>query len=217
MGTEIIACETIRQELLAAAGRCGCRYPIRWIKSGLHNVPAQLHAVLQEELDACAGCERILLAFGFCGNAVAGLCGGTAELILPRADDCISLLCGSQERRAGFRETYFFTEGWLRGERTIWNEFQHTVDRYGEERAKQIFQVMLCHYRYCALLNTGCYPLEAAAEEVRRIARALGLEFISIEGTIACLEKLLTGPWDSASFLVVPPGCTLTSDLLTHL
>ena len=214
MRTEIIACETIRRELLAAASQCGCNFPIHWIESGLHNVPSQLHAALQEALDACGGCERVLLAFGFCGNAAVGLRGGAAELILPRADDCISLLCGSQERRAGFKAAYFFTEGWLRGERTIWHEFQHAAARYGEERAKRIFQTMLRHYQYCVLLNTGCFPLEAAAEEVERIARTLGLDFRTIEGTTAYLERLLTGPWNAASFLTVPPGGTLTSDLL---
>ncbi|MBD5161918.1 MAG: DUF1638 domain-containing protein [Oscillibacter sp.] len=214
MKTEIIACQTIRRELLAAAGNLGCTYPIHWIESGLHNVPAMLHDTLQKALDDCAGCERVLLAFGFCGNAAAGLHSDTAELVLPRVDDCISLLCGSVERRVGFRETYFFTEGWLSGERTIWHEFSHAAARYGEERAKRIFQSMLRNYRHCALLDTGCFPIEPAEKEVRRIAQALGLEFCSIEGTIAYLERLLSGPWEPEAFVVVPPGATLPQSQL---
>ncbi len=216
MKTNIIACRTLEQELRAAAARCGCTYEIRWIPSGLHNIPAQLRGALQESLDACGNCGRVLLAAGFCGNAVAGLRTHGAELIVPKVDDCISLLCGSQERRMNFRDSYFLTEGWLRGERTIWHEYEHTVEKYGEKRAKMIFQTMLHGYRYCAMLDTGCFPFEPVSQEVRRIAQALGLEYCVIEGTTAYLERLLRGPWRPEAFLTVPPYRILTSDMLAR-
>lgn len=44
-----------------------------------------------------AAFDRILLATGFCGDSFCGLETRHTELIIPRTDDCISLLLGSAE------------------------------------------------------------------------------------------------------------------------
>lgn len=214
MNTAVIGCRTIEKELTAAMEQTRLTYPIYWLEAGLHNVPQQLHQALQEQIDRCGDRERVLLAMGFCGNSVAGLRARGAELILPLADDCISLLCGSQEERLRYPETYFFTEGWLRGERTIWREYEYTLEKYGPQRGRRIFQAMLRNYRYCALLDTGCFDREAAGREVRRIAGELGLDYQVIPGTVSYLCQLLTGPWPADRFLTVPPRATLERNML---
>ncbi len=73
MKTVILACNTIRDELEKSASAADCRHPFIWIESGLHLVPDSLRKRVQEELDRISGVERVLLGFGFCGNAVAGL------------------------------------------------------------------------------------------------------------------------------------------------
>lgn len=214
MKTVIIGCETLERELSAAVRETACPYPVLWIQAGLHNVPEKLQLAVQEKIDSCTHYQRILLAMGYCGNSVVGLHTGEAELILPRADDCISILCGSQEKRLTFPETYFFTEGWLREERTIWQEYQYTAEKYGPKRAQRIFQTMLHNYRYCALLDTGCFDGAAVGGEVRRIADRLGLSYQVIPGTISYLCQLLTGPWPTDRFLTVPPHRVLERSLL---
>ena len=94
MNTAVIGCRTIEKELTAAMEQTRLTYPIYWLEAGPHNVPQQLHQALQEQIDRCGDRERVLLAMGFCGNAVCGLRSGPGELVIPRVDDCISLLLG---------------------------------------------------------------------------------------------------------------------------
>ena len=146
MNAMILACETIRDEIDRARELTSVDYPIVWVESGLHNHPEKLRAVLQEHLDSGNDYERILMAFGSCGNSVIGLKTGDYELVIPRVDDCISLMIGSVERRMVIGKaggTYFLTPGWLRGERNIWAEYEYSRDKYGEETARSIMEMML--------------------------------------------------------------------------
>ena len=129
-------------------------------------------------------------------------------MIFPRVDDCISLLLGSCKRRMEIsREhgTYFLTEGWLKGERNIWKEYEYTMDKYGEETGKEIFSMMLGNYRSLALLDTGCYSMEKAGAEAENIAKTLELEYKVLPATLDYMKKLLAGPWTEEEFLVIPP------------
>lgn len=218
MDTIIIGCKTLENELLQAVTDCSCNYEIRWIESGLHNFPRKLNTVLQELLDDCQGFSRILLAMGYCGNSIAGLRTRDFTLIIPRVDDCISLLLGSFQNRAALTKgegTYFLTDGWLKGERNLWWEYKYTLDKYGEEVGKEIFQTMLRSYKSLALLDTGCYPLEPAEEISRKIADTLGLRYKLLPATLEYLKQLLDGPWPENSFLTIPPFHTIDSNELT--
>lgn len=203
----IIGCRTLEQELTAAMEQTGCRYPVLWIESGLHNVPQRLCAAVQEAVDRCGGHTHVLMAMGFCGNSIAGVTTGAAPLILPRVDDCISLLLGSVQRRTALNKTggtYFFTEGWLRGERTILAEYRHAVDEYGEELADEVFRDMLRNYEKAALIDTGCFDRSAAAEETKKIARTFSLQYCEVPGTLTYIKELLSGPWPEERFVRIP-------------
>ena len=217
MKTAIIACKTIEDELSLAMRETGCAYPISWLESGLHNVPEKLLAALQETLDGLDA-DRVLLAMGFCGNSLAGLRVSSAELIVPRVDDCISLLLGSVQRRMEIsREyaAYFFTEGWLRGERNIWVEHQHMLETYGEELTEELEKSMFGHYRTLGLLDCGEKPVEPLIEATKMIAEGLHLQQQVIPASVGYLRELLTGPWPAVRFLTVRRGGEITEDQLT--
>lgn len=214
MNTAIVACGTLRDELEASCAFTGCTYPVHWIESGLHNYPDKLRERLQAVFDSLDGVERVLFAFGFCGNAVAGLQTRGFEAILPRVDDCISLVLGSTQARSRIQHTCFLTRGWLRGERTICDEYQYMIHKYGEETGREIFSVMPANYRYLGVIDTGCYALSDIEGTTEKIARTLGLEQKRLSGTKAYLCDLLTGPWPEGRFLVIPTDCTLHRDLL---
>ena len=213
MDTVMICCRTIEAELKKAMEHTGVSYPCVWVESGLHNVPAHLTNRLQQELDALDGkVERILLGFGFCGNAVAGLKTGNYQLIVPRVDDCITLALGSYRRRRELMQedsSYFLTQGWLQGERNIWVEYEYARKRYGEQRAQRIYQSMLSHYHRLLVVDTGAYELSQILPNTEMIAHELKLKHQVIQGSMNLFCRLLTGPWETDEFLVVPPHQTI--------
>ena len=206
MNPVIIACQTIENELLAAMNAEGVNYPIRWIESGLHNVPKLLNRRLQEELDACTGYDTVLLAMSFCGNCLIGLKTHGFRLVIPRSDDCITLLLGSIERRQENQYTYFLTKGWLNGERNIWVEYENCLKRYGEKRGKRIFDSLFANYKYIALVDTGAYDARSAEAEAKRIAEKLGLDFRKMEGSLDHLRLLLQEGWNEERFVLIAPN-----------
>ena len=216
METVLIGCRTLERELREASRRTGVCCPCVWVESGLHNVPARLTDRLARELERLpAGVGRVLLGFGYCGGAAAGLTTGPYELILPRADDCITLMLGSYRRRLEMmREegAYFLTQGWLDGERNIWEEFLYARRRYGEKQARRIFASMLSHYSRLAVVDTGVSDMEQLGQTTEMIARELGLRHQAVPGTLSLFERLLTGPWDDAHFLTAPPFTSITAD-----
>ncbi len=213
MHTKLIACQTLKNELNAALKRCQVSHEIIWIPSGLHNFPKKLNKALKEALNQCFDCSRVLMAMGFCGNSLTGLETGDYSLIIPRVDDCISLLLGSLVNKKKLPDnlnTYFMTEGWIKGERNIWVEYEHSLEKYGEETGKEIFDMMFSHYKYIALLDTGCFPLQENQKESQRIAAALNLQHKVVPAQTTYLEELLKGPWNPERFLIIPPHSTIT-------
>jgi hypothetical protein len=208
----ILACATILDELQLAIAQTGTRFPVVLVESGLHLYPDKLKSSLQEELDRIANVNRVLLAFGYCGNCVVGIKPPSFTLTLPRAADCISLLLGSSQRRAevqGEAQTYFLTQGWFEHERNIYREYEDAVARFGKERADRIFKTMLAHYKRLAVIDTGAYPLDSILKKTTSIADSFGLEHIVLPGDLSFLRALLTGPWDER-FINVSPGQTIT-------
>lgn len=210
MKTVLIGCRTLESEISAAVEKTKWEGDICWLKSGLHSNTEVLHDTLQKLIDSCQEYDRILLAMGTCGNSVIGIHTGSAELILPRVDDCITLLCGSRDRRAKYYHSYFFTEGWLHGERTIWHEYLYTVEKYGEKTAKKIFDTMLRHYDSCIFLDTHCGKAVETSERVKYIADRFDLGYEKMEGTLHYLCALLSGQWDTDAFVTVPPYTTIS-------
>lgn len=211
MNTIIIGCRTLEDELNEACQQVGTDYPVVWVESGLHNVPSRLTKRLQEILDDVRA-DRVLLAMGFCGNSLIGLKTGDYETIVPRVDDCISLLLGGVKPRMELSKemsAYFFTEGWLRGERNIWVEYQYSVKKYGKETADTIMKMMYGHYSTLALLDSGIYPIEKLKDETEMIAKTLNLQQKCVPATLDYLKTLLTGPWSKNRFLTLSPNTTI--------
>lgn len=211
----IISCKTIENELRTAMNQMQCHYPVLWLESGLHNWPDKLRQRIQELLDTCEAYDTVLLAMGFCGNSVVGLHTHGFRLVIPRCDDCITLLLGSPKRRLGLSGTYFLTEGWLEGEMNIWKEYRLCVSKYGEKRGRRIFQTMLAHYQNLALLDTGCRGCEKTEPEVKKTADALNLQYIKLEGTLDQIKELLASNWPEERFILVPPNSNVVPAMCT--
>ena len=212
MQTTIIACKTIEKELLAAIEKNGVMYPVLWLESGLHNSPKKLKARLTELLETVTE-GRVLLAMGSCGNSLDGVVSEHTQLIVPRVDDCISILLGSLQQRQKMSSelaAYFLTEGWMRGERNLWVEHLKMVEKYGEEQAMVIAEMLYGHYRTLALVDCGTSSMDELLEESLEMAKTMSLEQKIVPGTLSYLQQLLTGPWPEDRFAVKEPGEALS-------
>ncbi|AGL00236.1 DUF1638 domain-containing protein [Desulfoscipio gibsoniae] len=209
MSDVIIACQTLSDELNLAMQQTGVRYPVIWVESDYHNDPNQLRAKLQREIDGLDGVHNVLFAYGCCGSGLVGLKATSANLIIPKTEDCISMVL-SRPGEAFIRpkETYFLTKGWMEGSKSIFVEYEHALKRYGETRARRLFDVMLKHYRYFMLIDTGAYHVRGCLDKVQELAQNTGLQTVVAEGGLWFLKQLLTGPYEQ-DFCVIPKGGTV--------
>ena len=208
MKTVAIACQTIEDELNAIYKTLPATFPIVWVESGLHNFPSQLKEKIQQEIDKISGVENILLLFGNCGNSIEGLVASQARLVVPKVEDCISLLLGgNQIRHALSRKTpaFYLTDGWLRYEENIFWEYEKSLEKYGEARALRIFRAMFAHYSSLNFIDTGCYDLESVMSRTAELASKLNLKQGIVPGTLKLITKAFLEEWDE-DFLIVPPG-----------
>lgn len=211
MNYAVIACETLRDELNLASQETGCQFPIIWVDSDYHIDPNKLRSKLQEEIDVLKNVDAVLFAYGCCGNGLVGLQASSADLIIPKTDDCISMVLSEPDQAfERHKQTYFLTKGWMDGSKSLWNEYQHCLKRYGETRARYIFELMLKHYKFLMLIDTGAYELDDYILRAQELAKNINLELTYAKGGIWFLKKLLTGPYDD-DFCVIPKGGTVNT------
>jgi hypothetical protein len=215
MKTHIVACETIRDELISALSRLALECPVKWLEGGLHNSPPRLRARLAEILAEVDGrCERLLLTLGYCGGGVNDLKTGGYTTVLPLADDCLSLLLGSMAARkaSALVPTYYLTAGWLRHENNMVKDYERLATRHSRAKADRLTRLMLRHYRRFGLVDTGVYDFKRLSGRVAPLAERLGLEVERLPGDTSWLDRLLLGPHESGDFLILPPHTELTFD-----
>lgn len=215
MRQQIVACQTLQDEINAIFAQKQIQLPITWIPSGLHNIPAKLTRTVQETLDNLPPTDQVLMAMAYCGNALAGVRTGDYSLVIPKMDDCISLLLGSSAvHNRQYRGIYFMTAGWIRGERNLMTEYRYTQEKYGVKLGQEIFNAMFKHYTDVALLNTGCFDLREAEEETRRTAEVLHLGYREVPATLSVLTGLFSQSHPEDYYLTVPPRTEITNEML---
>lgn len=174
---KLLACQVLREEATYLMNELGTadRFDAEWFEMGLHEKPERLNAELAERIAACAGkgYQAILLLFGLCSRATAGLePPPDSRLVIPRVHDCVSLYLGSAQRYLAEHEaeagTYWFSRGFLHrddggspelgglgvgigaelagpdGKRATLAEIRASfVDQYGEDNAEYLIEVLM--------------------------------------------------------------------------
>ena len=218
MRTKILCCRTLAPEMELAMEKCGCSWEMDVLRENNHDVPARLRANIQEKLDAVTDADRVLLAFTLCGGTPAGLKTGDFELVIPKVDDCLSLLMGSMERCKAVLEGgfgLFVTQSWMDHENNPLAQLEYIRKKYPPHRAKQVIEAMYGKFDSLNVIDTGAYDVQAILPRTEALAAQLGLKHRIVEGTTAYLEQLLQGPYDPRRFLLIPPHATVTeADLL---
>ena len=218
MADILIACATMKKEINQMLSKSTRPYKdVRWIESGLHNVSGKLHQVIQNELDRIDEAEHVVLAFGACGNAISELKIGNYKMIMPKVDDCISLMLGSYRRKKmilDYGMTYFVSYGWLHGETSIHEEYLSCVSKYGRETADMIYHDILGAYHYLGVLDTGVEDLNSLMSEAAPVAEDLHLSMMPLLTELDYLRDLINGPWDDDRFLCIEPYGMIDIDML---
>ncbi len=203
------------------------------LSASLHVEPLPLRDRIQAEIDRIEAedpeADAILLGYGLCGGATAGLVARSTPLVLPRAHDCVTIFLGSRERylqeQAQAPGTYWFTEdnvkrgnafmGWLLGssERSdgVQATYDEYVEKYGQENADYLMEALgewQQHYSRGAFLETGMAPDEVAKERAQAETESRGWRFETVLSDLGLIERLLGGEWNE-DFLVIRPGETV--------
>jgi hypothetical protein len=226
-----LTCEVLARSVYLCASRSPHIVDVRLNRRGLHDDPPNLRTILQGELDSIGPpYDAVVLAYGLCGGAIAGLRAGSIPLVVPRAHDCITLFLGDRARYQGeFAAnpgTFWYVQDYLERTdegspfggvgaisdaeaRTIHKEY---VAKYGEDNAAYLMEVLggwSSHYDRAALVDMGEAPPEAAAATEARArddADRRGWRFERMAGELFLVKRLLDGAWDAADYLVLQPG-----------
>lgn len=202
----LITCEPLR-EVLSLLGPLPPRVVV--LDRNLHRSPDLLRGRLQEVIDENHGAGPIILAMGMCGEATVGLRAEGATLVLPRVDDCLALLLGSQEAyREQAREcpgTYYLSKGWLDSGDAVVSDYDRCVERYGAERAGRLFGALLRHYRQVVYIHLGLPDEQTQLERATGFAERFGLSLRVVPGDLSLMRDVVQSR-DRRNIIRVPPG-----------
>ncbi len=193
-----------------------------WLPQRLHNKPLELRKLIQDEItkiDEKGGSyDAIVLLYGICSKGIMGVLSKKYRIVIPRMQDCIGILLGSNEEYVKhFREkpgTYWFTRGWVEtgfdpGRRSKYEGvFDPYKERYKEYRKKFTEEISkylinewdqrwIKNYTTLAFIDWGMKKSEELKRRAEKSAKSMGLEFEILKGDQKLLLDLLNGEWDS--------------------
>jgi hypothetical protein len=232
MRFKLIACRVFSREISLLIAKSPAVIDVVWLKQGLHNYPSLLQEEIQKEIDLTETpldgpdsvarppeeYSAIILGFGLCSRAVAGLRTERLPLVLPRSHDCIALLLGSHKRyQQEFAKdpgTYWFSPGWIEQSAFPCGEQCELMkerfgELYGEDNAEYLVQLerdSLSSYNRAALITWPELDNEKYHQRTEEIARDLGGKSESIRGDSGFLGRILNGDWREEETIICFPG-----------
>ena len=228
MRYKCLTCEALTRPVYLSAALSPHSIDIELVRIGLHDRPKDLRGQLQAMIDAVPAekYDAVLLAYGLCGQATAGLVARQLPLVMPRAHDCITLFLGSRESyRQQFESnpgTYWYSQDYIERRDSasltlsmgsgltdnIQAEYDKYVEMYGKDNADYLMEVMgawSSHYNRAAFIDLGIGDASPVEDLARAEAQRRGWTFEHLEGDLTLIKRLLLGDWNE-DFLVVPPG-----------
>ena len=228
MRLKCLTCEVLARPIYLCAAQSPHIVDVELFQYGLHKHPPTLRAKLQAHIDAAAdrNFDAIVMAYGLCGQATAGLTAKNIPLVVPRAHDCITLFLGSRERyQQQFRDnpgTYWYVQDYIERDdgsgsamslgsgagTDIDSVYEEYVEKYGQDNADYLMEVMGAwqqHYNRAAYIDLGVGDGSAVEQKARTDAEKRNWMFERVAGNLVLIRRLLAGDWDS-DFLVLEPG-----------
>ena len=187
--TVILTCSSLERYVKRAQEKMHTNYPIIVIDRIYHVEPATMKTVIWQELEKRKRKpDTILAAMGFCGG-VWDQVRAQVRTVIPRVDDCVSLLLATDDRyipnrkESGHLYLYedepekFSVLSLLKDYRKASKEFQGLDE-------ETLFHMWFDQYYFLDMIHAA-------------------LDYV--QGSNRILEKLVSGEWDE-QFLVAEPG-----------
>ncbi len=231
-----IGCDVLARAIYWSAAQSPYIVDVQLLERGLHNTPAVLRNRLQGQIDTAAsqGYDAIVLAYGLCGQATAGLVARGAPLVIPRAHDCITLFLGSRER---YNEqflsqpgTYWYTLDYIErrqdssaslalglgSDTDLQAVYEEYVQKYGKDNAEYLMEVMgawQSHYQRAVFIDLGIGDGSVVEAQAQAEASRRGWAFERMAGDLVLIRRLIQGDWgdgETGDFLILQPGQALS-------
>ena len=222
-----ITCDMLLRPVERLAAESPHEVSVATLSASLHAEPATLRERIQACIDVVEPSrDAVVLAYGLCGGATAGIEARDVPVVLPRAHDCATIFLGSRARYEREHEavpgTYWYTrdqlergnalKGWLLGDAARSDDAMATRTeyeaRFGKANADYLMSVLgEWHTRYerGAYLDSGFDENDDAAELARAESEQRGWRFERVPTDLGLIRRLLWGAWD-ADFAVIAPG-----------
>ena len=214
----VVACTTLRSEITVFMQEQGLRYPVFYIPDELHLFPEKLNAYLCDFISRLDNIDYLLLPMGICGNSTLGVPSHKTTLVLPKCDDCISLLLSGESLSNIDRpkSSYFFTDSWLTNKHSLIREYERTVEKYGQRMGDTLMQTIYKHYKYFTYIDSGLGNFETAVTQVAPLAKTVDVEINRVQASYGVLRKMLSLNFDD-DFILVPPGHKVEFEMASYL
>jgi Protein of unknown function (DUF1638) len=223
-----LTCEVLARSVYLCAARSPHVVDVRLNRFGLHDDPPDLRATIQGALDSAGPpYDAVVLAYGLCGGATAGLRAGQLPVVVPRAHDCITLFLGDRARYldefTSHPGTYWYVQEWVErsddpsvfggvgavSDAEVKATYAEYVEKYGRENADYLMQELgawRSHYNRAAFIEMGVGDTSAAEARARDEAASRGWTFDRLVGQLLLVRRLIDGEWSESDFLVLKPG-----------
>jgi hypothetical protein len=232
MRLKCIGCDALARLIYLCAAQSPHIVDVSLFRLGLHRNPEDLQKILQNEIDSASaepGYDAIVMVYGLCGRATAGITARSIPIVIPRAHDCITLFLGGRAQYNQQHEktpgTYWYSLDYIeRGSQdgtmtalgaagtedsmnieTVYDEY---VAKYGKDNADYLMEVMgawRSHYQRAALIDMGVGDSKAVESTAREDAQRRGWAFERVAGDLVLVRRLLNGDWTN-DFLTLRPG-----------
>jgi hypothetical protein len=232
MRLKLISCDVLQREMSAVISQSPHQVEAEFVAMALHDLGPQMRVTLQERIDAVdpVRYDSIILGYALCGTGIADITARSLPIVIARAHDCIALLMGSRQRFREYFDThpgvYFGSPGWFESRRTVWQtasgrkvcslgmqtKLEELVACYGEAKGRCLFESLtsaLSGYKQLTYIRTGMEPDTELEKTAQSDAERHGWRFEVMAGSLSLLKRLVNGEWDSADFLIVPPGARI--------
>ena len=210
--TVILTCSSLESYVKMAQEKMHTNHPVMVIDRIYHVEPEKMKTVIREEFDRKnIEPETILVAMGFCGG-VWDQVQAQVKTIIPRVDDCVSLLLATDDQYIPNRKEtghlYLYEDDPEKfSALSLLKDYCKAAGEFQKMDEETLFHMWFDQYGFLDIIDTGyndCYE-ETYAEQTQKNADMIHAVLDYVQGSNRILEKLVSGNWDE-QFLIAEPG-----------